>query len=265
MPYYDNPAGRLHDLLIRLAEQPGNNSVLDGWAAVLSVESGDVIVHLGRVALLVGQIQDAVDRAGEAAIGPQVQRFRRSWAQPIFPQDYGFADNLEFVRPDQASLEVLHLVSAQLHSIAPEGLVPGEDEIEKLKSQLRALIDQVEVANDIPDEVKHLVIARLMAVEEAMAHLKIGGPRALRRAVEAVVGGVVFTQDSHVAKSSTIKNMLLGLAVIWTAFSSAPTIQDSIEAWQGMIPLLGAGTQQSEVRPADEHGNGNPDDVAANK
>ncbi|MDQ3725904.1 MAG: hypothetical protein M3335_08485 [Actinomycetota bacterium] len=245
MPYYDNPAGRLHELLAKLAEQDRRISVLDAWATVLRVEPDDVVVHLGRVADLVRQTQDAVDRAGEDALLPPVQRYRASWAQPIFPQDHAFSGALGKVLPDVAALEALDLISAQLHSIAPEGVVPDEDELERLKSQIRDLIDGVQAADDVPDEVKHLVISRLRAVEEAVEHLDVGGPSAIRRATEAVMGSVLFAQDAQLAKSPTIQTVWTTLLVIWTVFSAGPTIQTSIEAWKEMAPLLSAKTEQS--------------------
>lgn len=83
MPYYDNPAGRLHDLLVRLTEQPGNGTLLNAWATVLDVAAEDIAVHLGKVADLVRETQEAVNNAGEGALLPMVGRFRDSWVQPI--------------------------------------------------------------------------------------------------------------------------------------------------------------------------------------
>lgn len=256
MPYYDNPAGRLHGLLTRLSEQKKNGSVLAGWAAVLRVNEGDVVVHLGRVADLVRQIQDAVDQAGEDALLPPVQRYRNAWARPIFPQDHAFSNALGKVLPDKAALEALGLVSAQLHSIAPQGVMPDDDEIERLKSQLHDLVAGVEAAEDVPDEVKHLVISRLRAVEEAFQHLDVGGPSAVRHATEAVMGSVVFTQDARLAGSPTIQKVWATLLIVWTAFSAGPVIQESIEAWHELVPLPSAEPKQSPDMPgpnADGH------------
>jgi hypothetical protein len=253
VPYYDNPAGRLHDLLTRLAQQNHKYSVLRGWAAVLRVEQADVVVHLGRVADLVRQTQEAVDQAGEEALLPPVQRYRDSWARPIFPTEHPFSDFLGNVLPDAAALEALHLVSAQLHSIAPEGVVPDEDELAQLKSQLRDLIEGVQGAEDVPEELKHLVISRLRSVEEAVEHLDVGGPSAIRHATEAVMGTVLFTQDVRLARSQTIRRVWTTLFVLWTAFSAGPTIQASIEAWHELIPLPSGGTEQEPASGADGH------------
>lgn len=222
--------------------------MLAGWAAVLRVEPEDVVVYLGQVADLVRQTQDAVERAGEEALLPPVQRYRDSWTRPIFPQDRAFDDTLRTVLPDPAALEALDLVSAQLHSIAPEGVMPDEDELERLKSQLRELIEGVRVAEDVPDEVKHLVISRLRAVEGALEHLDVGGPGAVRHATEAVMGSVVFSRENvRLAGSPTIQKIWATLLIVWTAFSAGPTIQASIEAWQKMASLPSAEQEQSDA------------------
>lgn len=228
--------------------------MLAGWAAVLRVEQEDVVVHLGRVADLVRQIQDAVDHAGEEALLPPVQRYRDSWARPIFPQNQAFNATLEKVLPGKDALEALDLISAQLHSIAPQGVIPEEDELALLKSQLRELIQGVQTADDVPEEVKRLILSRLRAVEDAVEHLDVGGPNAVRHAMEAVMGSVVFTQDVGVAKAPTIQKLWAMLLILWTAFSAGPTIQASIEAWQEMLPLPSVEQEQSAVSASDSDG-----------
>jgi len=173
-----------------------------------------------------------------------VLRYRAAWARPIFPKDQPFSGKLEKVLPDEAAMEALDLLSAQLHSTAPEGSVPDEEELDRLKSEVRNLIDGVEAADDIPPEVKHLLISRLRAVEEAMTHLNVGGPRAIRHAMEAVIGSVIYTEDpGSVAKSQTFKKVASTLLVIWSVFSAGPAIEHSLEAWQH-IPALVSGTHQ---------------------
>lgn len=238
MPYYDNPAGRLHDLLRRLAGQKQSESLLAAWSAVLRVDEDDVVLHLGSVADLVRQTQEAVDRAGEDALIPPVRRYRGVWARPIFPPDHAYNAQLGPVLPDGAALEALELVSAQLHAISPEGVVPDEEQLEGLKSQLRDLLDAVQAADDIPAELKHLIVMRLRDVEEAVEHIDVGGPSAIRLATEAVMGSVAFTGDIEVAKSQTVHKLWTTLLIVWTVFSAGPAIQKSIEAWHEMLPVL---------------------------
>ena len=159
MPYYDNPAGRLHELLRRLAEQDRQESLLKGWAGVLDVDSDDVILHIGAVADLVRQIQEAVDAIGEEVLRAPVSRLRSTWARPIFPPDYEFNQALNPMLVPGEALESLGLVAAQLSLRAPEGKVPGNDELATLKAQVRDLVDAVREAEDLDDEVKHVIVA----------------------------------------------------------------------------------------------------------
>jgi hypothetical protein len=246
MPYYDNPAGRLHDLLVRLADQPRNGSLQAAWAAVLGVDVEDIAVYLGRIADLVRETQEAVDNAGEDALLPMVSRFRDSWAQPIFPRTHAFSDRLDKVLPDQNSLDTLGIVSAHLHAIAPEAVVPDESELERRKEELRRLIDEVGAAKDIPDEVKHLLIVRLRGVEEAIEHLNVGGPGAIQRAMEAAIGSLLTTPEAGraAAESPTIKKVVTTLWVIWAVFSAGQPVHDSIEGWGDTVQMLSSGPEE---------------------
>lgn len=239
MPYYDNPAGRLHDLLTKLQAQEKGSSLLSGWATVLDVNADDVVVHLGRVADLVRQTQEAVDRIEEEVFVQTVQRYRAAWARPIFPPDHAFNNALGKILPEQPALEALGMVSVHLHSTAPEGVMPDDAQVDQLKTQVRELIDGVGAADDIPDDLKHMVILRLQDVEDALEHLDIGGPSAVRHATEAVIGSMaLMTRGTHLIKSPTVQKVCATVAIAWTIFSAPPTAENALESWEKVIPQL---------------------------
>jgi hypothetical protein len=241
VPYYDNPAGRLHDLLTKLSEQDGGFPLLNCWATVLDVNEDDVVVHLGRVADLVRQTQDAVDRIEEEVFVRTVQRYRAAWARPIFPPDHAFSSALMKVLPEPPALEALGMVSVHLHSTAPEGVMPDDAQVEQLRVQVRELIDGVRAAEDIPDDLKHTVILRLQDVEDALEHLDIGGPSAVRHATEAVIGSVaLMAGGTPFISSPTIRKVCAAVGIAWAVFSAPPTIENSLESWEKLIPQLTA-------------------------
>lgn len=261
MPYYDNPAGRLHDLLVRLSEQPGTDNLINGWSVVLGVAAEDIDLHLGKVAALVRETQEAVNDAGEDALLPIVARYRDSWSQPIFPRSLPFTARLDKILPDQNSLDMLGVVSAHLHAIASEGIIPSESELEHRREELRTLIDEVGAATDIPDELKHPLITRLRGVEEAIEHLNVGGPGAVQRAMEAAMGCVFTSPEASraAAKSLTVKRMVTTLWAIWAIFSAGQPLHDSIEGWGDTIQMLSPGPESSTQEstppaPADSDG-----------
>jgi hypothetical protein len=55
---YQNPAGRLHELLTRFGDQ-SSASIQVAWAAVLDVADEEVALYLGDVALLLRAVRDA--------------------------------------------------------------------------------------------------------------------------------------------------------------------------------------------------------------
>ena len=246
--HLDNPAGRLYGLLTGLAEQGRETAIIDGWAAVLGVPQDDVALHLGEVAEQIRQIQSAADRVGVDALRPTVERYREDWEAPIFSRQHALNAALKHVLPGPAALEALDMVSAHLHVVAPEGEVPDETKLEDLKSQLRAVIDAVQKAEDITPEMRRLLIERLHGVEEAIEHLDIGGPQAIRLAAEAAYGGATAEADASLWDSQTFKAFRAVLAIVWIGFTTPAQTQNALEVW-GAVPQLVPGIE----RPADEN------------
>lgn len=250
MPHLDNPAGRLHALLAELTyQQNGLNTVVAGWAGALDVAESDVILHIGSVANLVPQIVDAVGRLEDEALIAPVARLRGTWSRAIFPLDHQFNGELRAVLPGEEALESLALVSASLHLLAPEGTVPGGPERANLGNQLRDLVEEISRSDDLPDELKQVLVSRLLDVDTAIAHIRVGGPASVQRAMEAVMGTVMFTAaEKRASQTSTMQKLWVALGVIWVAFSAGPKIQDSIEAWPKIVHEISSG----QVVPADK-------------
>jgi hypothetical protein len=265
VPYFDNPAGRLHDLLSRLAEHPPSNPVIDAWAEVLGVEQRDVILRLGDVANLVPQIQAAAESGNEPALVDSVTRYRDAWAKPIFPVDSAFNSELHRVLPDGPAMETLNLVSAQLHRIAPDGVVPDEVELAKLKARLREISDEIQVAEEIPVELRELIVDRLGDAVSALEHLNVGGPGAVKRAMEALIGSVLTTPENRdiAVGSQKIKKMLAIAGVIWVGFTAGQEVPKSIEGWGTTIQLLTPGQVDTNGDAAQQEHSAAPEDVEA--
>lgn len=258
MAYYDNPAGRLHELLRRLGEQNPKDSVLSGWAAVLGVEPGEAIFLIGPMLDLVRQIEEAVERTGEEVLRGPVARLRATWARPMLAPDHEYNGALVHVLPGEESLQTLGLVSAQLHVLAPEGDVPDGDQLGELKHQVRELVDTVRGSDELPGEVKQVIAGRLIDVEKAIEHIHVGGPDAVRRAMEAVMGAVVHsaTTDVSTARSRSMLNVFATIAAIYAVFTAGDEIQKNLEAWPKIVQEITTG----EVMDADAHKDGDASD-----
>ncbi len=240
MPSYDNPAGRLHELLKRLSETGAGVSLVDAWAEVLGVEPDQVSLHLGDVAKLLADVQIAVDELGEETFASMADRYRDAWAGSIFPSNHSFSTAVHKVRPDSPALDALGAIGVHLHSVASEGLVPSEAELDQLKDGVARLLDEIRQSSDLPESVRHLLVLRLTDILRAMEYVHIGGPNAVRLATEALIGaigvGAIDLRGPEGSSPSKAKRRVATVLVaIWMAFTAGPEIQASLEAWDGLI------------------------------
>ena len=139
MPEYQNPAGRLHDLLTRFAEHP-RNSAVQAWALVLDIGEDEVAMHLGDVASLLRSVLDAAQETGLDAFDP-IPAHLPALSRSIFPLTSPLNDEARKVAPDPQAMQALKMLSAYLDQTAPEGMVTGEDELDALRASLRQLIE----------------------------------------------------------------------------------------------------------------------------
>jgi hypothetical protein len=252
MAQYDNPAGRLHQLLSHLVAGP-NTSVVDAWAKVLDVPPGEVRLRLGEVARLVEHVDVAAQASGRGALVAAVARHRGTWMNAILPEGQALGSSVASVKPDAESLEALDLVSEVLHEAAPEGSIPDAEARQDLVAQVARVREDIVEAEDLPDGVKHLLITRLSHMQQALEQVAVGGPDSVRLASEALAGAIVL-QEPGTFRSSTMKRVAAVVGAVWIAFSAGPTIQNSLEAWSDLFRgELAAGPQQ-EREPTDEEG-----------
>jgi hypothetical protein len=228
---YDNPAGRLHELLLRLNELPGDQAAQAAWASVLGVQAADVPLHMGGLLQLADDIQAAVDRAGTTAYNDSIARFRSHWLRAIFPHDQAFNAQVANIRPGPEALEPLLGIAAYLHALAPDGRVPNDEQRTKLRDLILDVIGEVQAADEdaVPGDVKRLLVTRLMQMRNAIDIVAVGGPEAVRHAAEALVG-TLATQDR--AAWRKLANRIAATAGIsWFMFTAPTVAEQSFSTW----------------------------------
>ena len=230
----DNPAGRLHALLTALNERPDGESLRRAWAVVLSVEEADVQLPLAEIRKLAGAVQAAAVQPGRRAQAAHVNRYHAQWENAIFPLDQAFSAGVGNVKPAEVALEALASVAEYLHELAPEGEVPDDDRLSDLVSGLQELINEVKDSDELPPVIKQVIAARLAGVRQAIDHIAIGGPDAVRLATEAVAGAITV-RDTSAWRSNIGHKIATGLSVIWFAFGFPAAVQDALPAWGNVI------------------------------
>lgn len=231
METLDNPAGRLHDVLRRLNSQDGTIPLRRAWAGVLGVPEADVPAHLGPVLQLVTDIPRTLADAGVSSFDAVIARFSAHWVRPIFPGDYAFNSPLSGVKVGAEALEPLSGISAYLHAVAPDGLVPDPDVRTRLRDRILEVIDEVRAADEgeIPTEVKRLVVKRLAQMLTAVETVAVGGPEAVRSAAEAVAGALATHERG---RWRDVAHRVAAVAgVSWFIFTAPGVADNSFEPW----------------------------------
>jgi hypothetical protein len=125
----------------------------------------------------------------------------------------------------------------------------------QLRAQVREVVDGVRAAEDIPDDLKHIIILRLQDVDDALEHLDIGGPSAVRHATEAVLGSMaLMTRGTSLIRSEAIRKVCAVVVVAWTTFSAPATIENSLGPWEKVIPELTAAIEEPFDSPEVQSG-----------
>lgn len=58
--------------------------------------------------------------------------------------------------------------------------------------------------DEVPPEVKHLMVRRLDDIVRALDHLAVSGPRGVQLAIEALIGALVLNKDSVPPESQAV-------------------------------------------------------------
>ena len=164
---------------------------------MLSVETGDralLFKHLSRIYQL-PSITEAAVRAFPNELEPDIYL---EWLQPV--SSAFSVMNLEAPwssvkqHLNATKLKSLRFCSDRLSKLAPEPTVNME-QVDKLLTLVREVIDSVRDANHLPDHSRMFLMRHLDDVEAALIDYRFLGMRPLQRAFESTLGGVMLQQE----------------------------------------------------------------------
>jgi hypothetical protein len=178
-------------------------------------------------------------RERQAAV---VAQYRQEWLTATFPLAQPFNQVVKSILPSDQGYLALGGIVDVLAADASDGVVPSEGERDKLSDLLQGTIDEVS-ADDLPEEVSHLILQRLSEVEAALRHIRLGGPAAVKHATEALIGAVDTARatDEKSWAAPSLKRVLATAGVFWTIFTAGGQIQPTLEAWEGYAHELTPG------------------------
>lgn len=240
----NNPAGRLHRLLLSFDETAENGlSIAMVWAKVLDVEQEKVLPALSRAAALVYDIKAALSAAGDLYQLEVFDHFGPAWARVLFAPEV----NMQQTSPspavgliDRGSLVALGGVAAFLGATAAEGVSPREDIVEGLKEQVQDLLDTIRSSDELDEKLKALLLDHVHRLAWALDDVAFGGPGGVKAASERLAGavGVLVPADQ---RGGLIGRSLQVAGAAWIAFSAGPTVQQALEAWNAVAGALPPG------------------------
>jgi hypothetical protein len=233
MDIANNPAGRLYMLIGELRSMQ-DEPISAAWEKILDVPADRIGANIGVVAQLVPQLDQAVLGEGRERQAAVVAQYRHEWLTATFPLGQPFSQAVKSILPSDQGYLALGGIVDVLAADASDGVVPSESERDKLSDLLRATIEEVN-ADDLPQEVAHLVLQRLSEVEGALRHIRLGGPAAVKHATEALMGAVDTARatDERSWAAPSLKRVVAIAGVAWTIFTAPVQIKPALKEWEG--------------------------------
>lgn len=193
---------------------------------MLAVSEAAVPMHLWEVAALVPSAYAAVSESDQGVA------YRALWDHHLDHLTEPFTQGLDYgaERLDAAALVALNAVSAFLSTSANEGVVPDDEQREALRDELLVAIEETKASDEVPSEVRQLIIERLHQIIWALDHVHIGGPAAVTVAVERLAGSLAI-RGREVAESAPAKRSWGTAKKVLAAFMGGPAARLALESW----------------------------------
>lgn len=187
MPNVDNPAGRLHDLLVRV--QKGANAPMKvAWAAALGTDTDDdaaLLVRMGSVLRLPRQVRDEAAKLDN--VGTVDDFLRHLPAVELVLGNFFSNDRNWFNKnlPGEATYG-LQLLSNVLSANRPQAHL-NEGQLTALRSTASDLLNEVDAAGlqfDVAEELESIILDLIEAIDRH----GISGADPIRKAAQSGFG-----------------------------------------------------------------------------
>ena len=244
MSNLNNPAGRLYKLLVAFDAAASPSVVInDVWAEVLGVSTADLLPALGQAAALLGEVKTVVERTGKPSLAASYATFSAGWATPFLSHGRNPASEASHELIDKNSLVALGMVSEVLGMIAPEGVIPTEEQTTQLNDELNSVLDALEADTELSAELRAAMAARIHDILWAISHVRIVGPDGVQAATEKLVGQLlIFSVREPTSRRASVFQRAAGVALrAWAVFRAGSEAHEALEGWEQMFKALPSG------------------------
>lgn len=207
----NNPAGRLHTILVDALRKNEKDQTRKVWANVFGIEEAnetEIIRSLLSLQELVEEVHSLIENNSQLNSDLFLKSFpnlrRAVSAQNLTNpwSSYKAGLNPETMTRLEFCTEVLSGEYGELSITA--------DELEELKKLLSAMVEFAEQST-IPDELKVFVLVQLEQLRRGIFDFKIHGARGIRAAMESVIGTTITQTEKYQEIKETNPDVLARL------------------------------------------------------
>jgi hypothetical protein len=202
-----NPAGRLHQILVKAKNYPDQKKVGEVWAAALGVEQEDSVITRSIVELygLSNDIQSLI-RMNENLNHELYLKSFQSINQAFFPLN--LRANWNSVKPylNEEALTRLQFCAEELSRFYTEDSL-DEADLQEIVEATELLFDAV-YSSDLPDALRLILLEEVERLRNAISMYRIRGAKGLKVALQGTIGSVVANQDELKESASENANVI---------------------------------------------------------
>lgn len=195
----NNPAGRLHQLLVEAQQIKNNSPIADGWRTLLKIEGKSIADLLERLAPVLRLPHQA--KAAVLALENENHNLLLRWLPKV---ESAFSIiNLQApweqfkVHLDPTTMYSLEVCGDRLSVRSPEGAIETET-LNTILGQTRDLRGEVAAA-DLDRVLKDFLLRHLGEIEYAIENYRVRGTPGIQQAMRQSVGEI-FTRPEVAAK-----------------------------------------------------------------
>jgi hypothetical protein len=212
--YSDNPAGRLHSVLIQLPSGPEETmrklSGREAWSQVLGFDKDDTVALYRAIGLLLEQldkaeklIRDMKDLDHDLYLA-SFDALRRGIAAPSM--NSGWSDQLRYLTP--VALRELAFCGSKIAETYSEGVIE-EGELARLAQEANELFEVINQTSLNPD-LRELLLDLVETMRRAIAEYRIRGVGGLREALSKGVGVIIMASRAEKVEEQSTVNRVFG-------------------------------------------------------
>jgi hypothetical protein len=205
----DNPAGRLHQILLKAKHIAERGEARIGWAKVFDIPllDNNVLSPEGEKQLIESMIQlrilvDETEQSLRRIDGIPERYFRpfpRITRTPLTDLGLPFGNYINSIT--EGDLTVLEFCADKLSDNRPEGLV-DEEQLKSLLTDVNNLFNEVN-SSKLPSDLKKFILQQLEMIHSAIQQYRIRGIERLREVLSTSLGAIIVNGELVKAGSKT--------------------------------------------------------------